>query len=79
MWAAKQLSTLEAQRSKSVSLLQIPGSYYVGKALNNATVLSVTNDEIIAKEELSRWDELIDAEISRKAKEFDFKGRTEEE
>lgn len=79
MWAAKQLSTLEAQRSKSVSLLQIPGSYYVGKALNNATVLSVTNDEIIAKEELIRWDELIDAEISRKAKEFDFKGKTEEE
>lgn len=75
LWQADQLSVLENQRSESISLVQVPGSYYVGKALNNATVISVTNTEKIAKEELSKWDELIDAEISRKSKEFKFSGK----
>lgn len=78
-WQKAQLDALESQRSKSTALQQVPGSYYVGKALNSATVLSVTKDEKIAREELAKWDELIDAEISRKSEEFNYKGKQDEQ
>lgn len=74
LWQSEQLATLESQRSKSTVLQQVPGSYYIGKALNSATVLSVTNQDMIPREELTKWDDLIDNEIARKSKEFDFSG-----
>lgn len=75
LWQSRQLATLELQRSESTALQQVPGSYYIGKALNSATVLSVTNQDIIPREELTKWDDLIDNEITRKSKEFDFRGK----
>ena len=74
MWSKKQLSLLENQRNASQSMTNIPGSYYAGKALNSAIVVSVTKDGTISREELTRWDELIDEEIARKSKEFNYTG-----
>ncbi len=75
MWSRSQLQLLENQRSESRSMTNIPGSYYAGKALNSAIVVSVTKEGTISREELTRWDELIDEEIARKAKEFHYTGR----
>lgn len=78
-WSKKQLTLLESQRSASQSMTNIPGSYYAGKALNSAIVVSVTKEGVISREELTRWDELIDEEIARKSKEFHYTGRNGDE
>lgn len=75
-WSTSQLVKLEAQRDVSICLTHVPGNYYTGKAINNAMVISVTQEGVIAREELIKWDELIDNELTRKQKEFKFKGRT---
>lgn len=74
LWGAEQLNLLESQRASSTCFNHIPGSYYVGRAINNATVVSVTDTETIPREELIKWNELIENELVRKRKEFNYKG-----
>lgn len=74
-WSGRQLELLEEQRSVSTALMHVPGSYYIGKSINSATVTSVNDGTLIPREELMYWVELIDNEMQRKQKEFNFKGR----
>lgn len=73
-WSTKQLEMLANQREVCTPLMHVPGSYYIGKSINSATVTSVTDSSLIAREELMYWVELINLEMARKQKEFNFKG-----
>ncbi|MDR1892443.1 MAG: extracellular solute-binding protein [Oscillospiraceae bacterium] len=77
-WNTRQLDLLELQRRSSDSFVHIPGSYYTGKALNNAMVIAVTQSGAIVREELIKWDEAVDIELERKRREFGFTGSMEE-
>lgn len=71
-WNQEQLDVLQSQVDFIQTLPQIPGSYFLGRALNNAfltTVLSGGN----AREELLKWNEQVNMELERKRLEFDFK------
>lgn len=70
-WSSSQLSLLEKQRAESVSFVQLPGSYYTAKEINNALVVSVTNTDTIPREKLLEAVELINAELARKRAEFE--------
>lgn len=74
-WSGRQLALLEEQRNVSTALTHVPGSYYIGKSINSATVTSVNDGTLIPREELMYWVDLIDREMERKQKEFNFKGR----
>lgn len=78
-WGAAQLAMLEDQREQSTSFVQIPGSYYTAKAINNAMVIAVTQEGVNAREELIYWTEQIDRELERKRDEFHFRGRVPSE
>lgn len=73
-WSGSQLSLLESQRNVCQALMHVPGSYYIGKSINSALVTSVSDSSLIAREELMYWVDLINREMTRKQKEFDFKG-----
>ena len=75
-WSSKQLALLEEQRNASLALTHVPGSYYIGKSINSATVTSVNDSSLIPREELMYWVDLIDREMKRKQKEFNFTGKT---
>ena len=76
-WSSSQLKELEEQRAKNKTLKHLPGSYYVGKSLNSAMVTSVKDTTLIPREELMYWAEMIDAEMERKQKEFNYDGFVE--
>jgi ABC-type glycerol-3-phosphate transport system substrate-binding protein len=71
-WEVKQLQLLEKQRNKSISLPNLPGSYFTSRAIHNAFVSSVI-DSRNPREELMYWNEEINMELERKRKEFAFK------
>ena len=73
-WSTNQLALLKQQREKCTALMHVPGSYYIGKSINSAMVTSVTDSSLIAREELMYWVELINLEMTRKQKEFNFTG-----
>lgn len=73
-WSTKQLEMLARQREVCTPLMHVPGSYYIGKSINSAMVTSVTDSSLIAREELMYWVELINLEMARKQKEFNFTG-----
>ena len=68
-WEPKQLMMLEKQRDRSTTVAQIPGSYFMSRAINNSFVSSVT-DYKIPREELLYWNEQINIELARKRLEF---------
>ena len=70
-WSSSQLALLEEQRAASVSFVQLPGSYYTAKEINNALVVSVTNTNTIPREKLIEAVDLINAELARKRAEFE--------
>ena len=71
-WSNSELKLLEAQRSECVSLEQMPGSYFTSKAINNAFLTCVLNENKLPREEIIYWSEQIDLELERKRKEFDY-------
>ena len=73
-WSGNQLKLLEEQRNVSTALMHVPGSYYIGKSINSALVTSVSDSKLIAREELMYWVDLINREMTRKQKEFNFTG-----
>lgn len=70
-WKTEQLSMLESQRDASVTVAQIPGSYFTSRALNNAFVSCVI-DYKIPREELLYWNDQINIELNRKRLEFGY-------
>ena len=78
-WSSEQLKRLEDQRAVSTPLRHIPGSYYIGKSINSALVTSVNNSDLIPREELMYWADMINDEMQRKQKEFNYTGFTNKE
>ena len=68
-WDGRQLSLLEKQRSQSIALPNIPGSYFTNRAIYNAFV-SAAIDAKNPREQLIYWNEEINLELERKRQEF---------
>lgn len=68
-WDKKDLAVINEQWSRVNEVPEIPGSYYVVRALDQA-YWSVINDGTNAKDTLSKWSKVADAEIERKIKEY---------
>ncbi len=68
-WDKEDLKVIRAQWSKVKEIPEVPGSYYFGRALDQA-FWSVINDGTNAKDALSKWSKVADAEIKRKIKEY---------
>lgn len=68
-WDKKDLAVINEQWSRVNEVPEIPGSYYFVRALDQA-YWSVINDGTNAKDALSKWSKVADAEIARKIKEY---------
>ena len=68
-WDKKDLAVINEQWSRVNEVPEIPGSYYVVRALDQA-YWSVINDGTNAKDALAKWSKVADAEIARKIKEY---------
>ncbi len=68
-WDNKDLAVINEQWSRVNEVPEIPGSYYVVRALDQA-YWSVINDGTNAKDALAKWSKVADAEIARKIKEY---------
>ncbi len=68
-WDKSDLKILNEQWSRVREVPEIPGSYYVGRAIDQA-FWSVMNDGTNAMDAISKWSETADAEITRKIKEY---------
>ena len=68
-WDKKDLAVINEQWSRVNEVPEIPGSYYFVRALDQA-YWSVINDGTNAKDTLSKWSKVADAEIERKIKEY---------
>jgi len=58
-----------AQWENVEELPEIPGSYYLTRAIDQA-FWAVVNGESNGKDAILKWSEVADAEISRKIKEY---------
>ena len=65
----KDLEVILEQWSRVNEVPEIPGSYYFGRALDQA-FWSVINDGINAKDAITKWSQTADAEIERKIEEY---------
>jgi len=70
-WGSEQLEYLELQRSIVTDIPNIPGSYFTQRAINNAFVSAVIDNQN-PREALLYWNEEINFELERKREEFDF-------
>lgn len=68
-WEAEQLKLLESQRDISITLPNIPGSYFTQRAIYNAFVSTVI-DTKNPREQLIYWNEEVNLELARKRQEF---------
>ena len=68
-WDNKDLSVILEQWSRVKEVPEIPGSYYFSRALDQA-FWSVINDGTNARDAVSKWSQVADAEIERKIKEY---------
>lgn len=70
-WDAKQVAVLEAQRAACIALPNLPGSYFTTRAIHNAFVSAVIDNQN-PRETLLYWNEEINMELERKRQEFGF-------
>lgn len=68
-WTRKELDVLIEQWSKSVGVPEVPGGYYTGRNIENA-FRRVVNNDTNPRETLQEYIILINAEITKKRKEF---------
>ncbi|MBE6727833.1 MAG: extracellular solute-binding protein [Ruminococcaceae bacterium] len=68
-WDKNDLEVIMEQWSRVKEVPEVPGSYYFGRALDQA-FWSVINDGTNAKDAISKWSEVADDEIERKIKEY---------
>lgn len=68
-WNADDRETLLDQWSKVKEIPEIPGSYYVSRAVDQA-FWSVLNDGEDEKYSVIKWSEIADSEIARKIKQY---------
>ena len=68
-WEPEVRNNLMAQWENVEELPEIPGSYYLTRAIDQA-FWAVVNGESNGKDAILKWSEVADAEISRKIKEY---------
>ncbi|MBO5211089.1 MAG: extracellular solute-binding protein, partial [Clostridia bacterium] len=68
-WDKEHLEVLEAQRLQVKEVPEVPGSYYLSRAVDQA-FWSVVNGESNSKDAVMKWSKVADDEIARKIKEY---------
>ncbi len=68
-WDNKDLEVILEQWGRVEEVPEVPGSYYFSRALDQA-FWSTINDGTNAKDAISKWSQVADAEIERKIKEY---------
>jgi ABC-type glycerol-3-phosphate transport system substrate-binding protein len=68
-WDKQDIAVITEQWSRVKEVPEIPGSYSVSRAIDQA-FWSVINDGTNAKDAISKWSQVADAEIARKIKEY---------
>lgn len=68
-WSRNDLNTIVNQYKSITDLPQVPGGYYLTRAINNA-FYSVYNDNEQPKKMLVKWSTMVDEEMTRKIKEY---------
>lgn len=68
-WDKDDLEIILSQWEKVNEVPEIPGSYYLSRALDQA-YWSVLNDGVNAKDAIAKWSQVADAEITRKIEEY---------
>jgi ABC-type glycerol-3-phosphate transport system substrate-binding protein len=68
-WTKKDLGILMEQWEKVVEVNEIPGSYYLTRALDQA-FWNVTNGQATSKDAILEWSMVADNEIKRKIEEY---------
>jgi ABC-type glycerol-3-phosphate transport system substrate-binding protein len=68
-WDNKDLEVILEQWSKVDEIPEVPGSYYFSRAIDQA-FWSVMNDGVNAKDAITKWSQVADAEIKRKIEEY---------
>ncbi len=68
-WDSEHLSVMEQQRLQVKEVPEVPGSYYLSRAIDQA-FWTVVNGETNSKDALMKWCKIADDEIERKIKEY---------
>ncbi len=68
-WDADHLTVLEQQRLQVKEVSEVPGSYYLSRAIDQA-FWAVVNGESNSKDAIMKWSSVADEEIARKIKEY---------
>ncbi len=68
-WKQEDLNVLLEQWEKVDEISEVPGSYYLTRAIDQA-YWSVVNGERSAKDSVVKWSQMADEEIGRKIKEY---------
>ena len=68
-WDSEDLDKILTQWAKVKEVPEVPGSYYLGRALDQA-YWSVLNDGVNAKDAIVKWSKAADSEITRKIQEY---------
>ena len=68
-WDNDDLEILLEQWSRVREVPEVPGSYYLSRAIDQA-YWSVLNDNINAKDAITKWSQVADDEIARKIEEY---------
>ena len=68
-WDKEHLSVMREQRLQVREVPEVPGSYYLSRAIDQA-FWTVVNGEASSKDALMKWSKIADDEIDRKIKEY---------
>ena len=68
-WDNQDINVILEQWSRVKEVPEVPGSYYSSRAIDQA-FWSVINDNVNAKDAITKWSKVADAEITRKIKEY---------
>ena len=68
-WDSDSLNVINAQWEKVREIPEVPGSYFVSRAVDQA-FWAVKNKQKSANEAITDWSEICDSEIARKIKEY---------
>ena len=68
-WDNEHLSVMEEQRLQVKEVAEVPGSYYLSRAIDQA-FWTVVNGESNSKDAVMKWGKIADDEIARKIKEY---------
>ena len=68
-WTAETLKTLNKQRETAMSIEQVPGGYFLNRHINNI-FRKIINEDADVRETVNEYTEIINAELTKKRKEF---------